>query len=378
MYSLYSWGTPFEAEELYSFDPLSISVQVGLPKPYKCLPVLIFKNDVAETGFWRIVRFLQGEGHGLGVALNKEQLSQTTAYVSMIQDGLVDAIIFMWYLVPENFVQVIRPRLAGMFGLPLSLVMPTHLKDCATKRLIANGMIDDGTFGSSSSSSNEDSEPAKNGFLQNKFLQLRHLAKEGFKRQASTYESVEAAIARHPVLNQADQYLSCLSRKLGEREYFFGKAPSLLDAVAYGHLSLVLRVDLPHNPLRMLITTRYINLAEHCARVHAQLQPPTIASRQNLVAGLGSYVKQTVSEYTTIPDFSVSNMKDSPETAGNLRAVVGALCIFIGYVIYNDVLSTPSSTLKDVAKEPDNSLLGSLNVGDILGSVNFTNANNHS
>ncbi|KAJ1906687.1 hypothetical protein LPJ81_001214 [Coemansia sp. IMI 209127] len=290
----------------------------------------------------------------------------------MVQDGLIDAILFTWYLVPENFVQVIRPRLAKMFGLPLSLVMPTHLKDCAVKRLAANGVIDGETFGSGSDSNAEGSDSTEGGFLQNRFFQLRHLAKEGFKRQAKASESIEAALARHPVLKQADQYLLCLSQKLGEKDYFFGKTPGLLDAVVYGHLSLVIRVNLPHNTLRRLIATKYINLAEHCARVHARLRPPTIASSQGLVAGLGSYVKQTVAEYTTLPDISIPNMKDSPETVNNVRTIVGALCVFVGYIIYNGVLSTQNVETDG----PDKMSLESPSVGGILDAVEPADINN--
>ncbi|KAJ2552691.1 hypothetical protein EV175_003219, partial [Coemansia sp. RSA 1933] len=92
--------------------------------------------------------------------------------------------------------------------------------------------------GDSSSSNGEDNDLSTKGggFLQSRLLQIRNLAKDGFKRQASGSESIEATLARHPVLRQADKYLLRLSQKLGEKDYFFGTAPSLLDAVVYGHL----------------------------------------------------------------------------------------------------------------------------------------------
>ncbi|KAJ2516079.1 hypothetical protein H4217_004806 [Coemansia sp. RSA 1939] len=324
---------------------------------------------MSETGLWRIVRFLQREGYNSGVALDKEQLSQTTAYVSMVQDSLVDAILYMWYLVPENFVQVIRPRLAKMFGLPLSLAMPTHLKDCAINRLAANGLLDAETFASATGGGHDDDDPTRGGFLKNRFLQLRQLAKEGFRKHANTTESVDAALARHPVLAQADQYLLCLSQKLGERDFFFGRDPSLLDAVVYGHLSLVLRVDLPHNPLRKLVTASYINLAEHCARMHARLRPPAIASQQSFVSGLGSYLKQAVPEHVSIPDALVPDIGNGPEYVANLRAIAGALCIFAGYIIYNGVLQTTPHTPNTKAEELDDTLLESVSVGNILNAI---------
>ncbi|KAI9505553.1 hypothetical protein GGI25_000944 [Coemansia spiralis] len=388
MYSLYMWGSPFELEEIYSFDPLCVSIQAYLQlckatwqlhyvnnadvSPNRSLPFLSCENKVAESGFWRIVQFLKGEGHDLNISLDEEQLSQTVAYASMIHDGLADALLFSWYLVPENFIQVIRPRLAKLFGLPLSLIVPTQLKDYAEQRLNAQGVIykqaleyEDG---------NGEQMAAKNGFLQNKILQLRILAKEGFRRQTNANQSVDTALVCHPVLRQADQYLALLSQKLGRKDYFFGQSPTLLDAVVYGYLSLVLRIDLPQNTLKTLIKTRYLNLAEHCTRVHALLKPPKIVSQQSLIAGLGAYVRQTISKYAIIPSLPLAAAQSDPKWAESMRLIVGGICVFFGYVIYNGILSVPSKKqiADDTTTPGKEEVVDALSVNEILDAVRMS------
>ncbi|MPC35234.1 Metaxin-1 [Portunus trituberculatus] len=43
---------------------------------------------------------------------------------------------------------------------------------------------------------------------------------------------------------QAQECLTMLSNRLGDREYFFGRSPSTLDAVIFSYLALLLKVDL--------------------------------------------------------------------------------------------------------------------------------------
>ncbi|KAJ2870688.1 hypothetical protein FB639_004584, partial [Coemansia asiatica] len=87
--------------------------------PNSCLPAITYKNTLVESGLWSIVQFLKKEGYDLDAELDKEQQSQSAAYFSLVQDSLVDSLLFSWYLVSENFADAIRPRLAKMFGFPL-------------------------------------------------------------------------------------------------------------------------------------------------------------------------------------------------------------------------------------------------------------------
>ncbi|KAJ2552608.1 hypothetical protein IWW35_002249 [Coemansia sp. RSA 1878] len=347
MYSLYSWGSPFESEGLYSFDASCVSAQAYLQlckaewqlchvnstgiSQNGCLPALLYKDSTIESGFWRTVQFLKNQGYNLDADLDEEQISQSTAYISMIQDGLVDSLLFSWYLVSENFVEATRPRLAKLFGFPLSLAIPTQLQDYAVRRLKAVGVSSE-VENANTKDADDETMP---GSLRSKLPRIYLLAKEGFRRHADK--------STHPIYEQADQYLAALSKKLDKKQYFFGNKPTTLDTVAYGCLSLIVYVDLPQNTLKTTIVEKYSNLIAFCDRIHAQLTPPTIVSEQSFLGGMGSIVKHAISRYTNISTVPPNNKRANPDLPVQVRSVAGALFVFFGYIIYNGILSAPVS-----------------------------------
>ncbi|KAJ1944947.1 hypothetical protein GGF37_001947 [Kickxella alabastrina] len=351
MYSLYSWGSPFEEQGLYSFDPVCVSIQAYMQlskvdwrlhqtnntgiSTNGCLPVVTFNNAVVESGFWRIVQFMKAEGHDLNSKLNEEQLSQSAAYISLVQDCLVDSLLFSWYLVSENFADMVRPRLAKMFGFPLSLFIPTQFKDYAEERLQFRGISSD-----LDTAAEKEAAAAAGGGLQSlksKIPRIYLLAKEGFNRHADK--------SAHPVYAQADKCLAVLSNKLGTDEYFFGASPTTLDAVVYGYLSLVLYPELPQSTLKTIVTSKYHNLVELCDRIHAQMEKPAIVSEQTWFSGIATVAKQSIAQYIlpTVGSKQQQEEREDPQRAEKARSIVGALFVFIGYAIYNGVLSAPAS-----------------------------------
>lgn len=49
---------------------------------------------------------------------------------------------------------------------------------------------------------------------------------------------------------QAEECLSLLATKLGEKEFFFGQSPSSLDAVVFAHIAPLLKAPLPSAALQ--------------------------------------------------------------------------------------------------------------------------------
>ncbi|KAJ2825545.1 hypothetical protein GGI24_003128 [Coemansia furcata] len=347
MYSLYSWGSPFKAEGLYSFDPSCVSIQAYLQlsnaewqlhnvsstsvSPNNCLPALTCGQAVIESGFWRIVEFLKSEGYDLNADLDEEQLSQSTAYISLVQDSLVDALLFSWYLVSENFAEAIRPRLAKLFGFPLSLFIPTQLRDHAEHRLESRGTRSVVTTGTDMASESVNSTNANS--LRSKIPRIYLLAKEGFK----SHEDKSA----NPVYAHARKCLDVLSKKLDKKEYFFGAKPTALDTVVYGYLSLMLYPDLPQSTLKSMIVDEFPNLSEFCDRIHAQMEPPSMGPEQNWAAGVGSMVRQSILQFASLRSYSLPSTQDDPELASKIVSVAGALGVFFAYAIYNGILSVP-------------------------------------
>ncbi|KAJ2304667.1 hypothetical protein IWW55_002319 [Coemansia sp. RSA 2706] len=373
MYSLYSWGSPFASEGLYSFDPSCLSAQAYLQlckaewqlhqvnstnvSPSGCLPALSYEGSVVESGFWRTVQFMKNQGFNLDESLDEEQLAQATAYMSVIQDGLGDAILFSWYLVSENFADAIRPRLARLFGFPLSLAIPTQLQDYARRRLKAGGIkVEQETDESEATAA---ADGIQSNSLRSRLPRIYLLAKEGFRRHADK--------STHSIYNQTEKYLELLSKKLDKKQYFFGKQPTTLDTAAYGYLSMILYVDLPQNTLKTAIIEKYANLAALCDRIHAQLAMPTTVSDQSLLAGIGSVVKHTISRYATIPALPLEKPENDPDRAGKVRSTFGALIVFFGYIIYNGILSAPASQESQVVA--DLAQLPALDVRSMVSAI---------
>ncbi|KAJ2003946.1 hypothetical protein H4R26_002782 [Coemansia thaxteri] len=347
MYSLYSWGSPFKPEGLYSFDPSCISIQTYLQlskaewqlhhvngagmSSSGCLPVLTCEQTAAESGFWRIVQFLKSEGYDLNAELDEEQVAQSIAYISMVQDHLVDALLFSWYMVPENFAGAIRPRLANLFGFPLSFVIPTQLRDYAEGRLESRGIH----CGATATSSTDSSSGGSTGLsaLKDKIPRIYLLAKEGF----SSHEDRSG----HHVYAQSSKCLDLLSKKLDKKDYFYGGKPTTLDTVVYGYLSLMLYPDLPQNTLKSMIVKDYPNLADFCNRIHAQLEAPDVASEPSWAAGVGQIIKQSLPQFDVFGSYSLARAKDDPDLASKLLSVASALVAFFGYALYNGIIPVP-------------------------------------
>ncbi|KAJ1878875.1 hypothetical protein LPJ57_003160 [Coemansia sp. RSA 486] len=349
MYSLYSWGSPFEDEGLYSFDPACVSVQTYLQlcnaewklcptsnagiSPNSCLPAITYKNTVVESGIWSIVQFLKKEGYDLDAKLDEEQLAQSAAYISLVQDSLVDSLLFSWYLVSENFADAIRPRLAKMFGFPLSMFIPTQLKDHAEERLKFRGI----TSEIEKVDEKQEAEQSSNlQTLKNKIPRIYLLAKEGFNRHADK--------SSHPVYKHATKCLDLLSKKLGNKQYFFGDSPTMLDAVVYGYLSLIVYLDLPQNTLKDIVTKDYPKLVILCDRIRDRIKKPAVSAEQSWSSNLYSIAKQCISSY--IPQTKTRRDDSDPDNSQlseNTRSIACALFVFLGYIVYNDVFSVPAS-----------------------------------
>ncbi|KAJ1734833.1 hypothetical protein LPJ61_000862 [Coemansia biformis] len=370
MYSVYAWGSPFAAEGLSSFDPSCLSIQAYLQlckadwqlhwtsgadiSPSSSLPALTCGGSVVESGFWHIVEFLRSEGHNLDAGLDQEQVAQATAYISMVRDGLADALLFSWFLVSENFVGVIRPRLAQLFGFPLSLVVPTQLKSHAEQRLGASGP----TAGHDEPAGADG--PGAGGAAdtpRSRIPRIYLLAKHGFRRYPDR--------SAHPVYAQAAEYLAVLSLKLGSKQYFFGDRPSTLDAVVYGYLSPIIRVALPQDTLRTAIVDKHPNLAAHCERIHAQLEQPVPASTQGALAGMLAAAKQSILRYAALPALPLPDAKDNPQRAEKVRSATGALLVFLAYVVYNGIVSAPSPKTMRTSENPGDAA----DMGGLLSAV---------
>jgi len=89
-------------------------------------------------------------------------------------------------------------------------------------------------------------------------------AKEGVKAHDRFLQVFE----REKVLDKARSTLDIYARLLGQKDFFSGDRPSLLDATVAAHILLLSRPPFPDPLLQDLVNNSYPSLVAHANRVH--------------------------------------------------------------------------------------------------------------
>ena len=112
---LFAWGAGYN---LPSFDPFCLSIEVYLNlcqinwtlnvvsnpliSPSGDLPLLKIGGEPI-TGTGSIIKVLKLRGHDLDSLLSTNELCESMAFESLIEDKLNDALLYSWYLEDENY-----------------------------------------------------------------------------------------------------------------------------------------------------------------------------------------------------------------------------------------------------------------------------------
>uniref|UniRef100_A0A6M2DI72 Putative mitochondrial outer membrane protein n=1 Tax=Xenopsylla cheopis TaxID=163159 RepID=A0A6M2DI72_XENCH len=81
------------------------------------------------------------------------------------------------------------------------------------------------------------------------------------------------------VLNKVEKCCSALSEKLGSSDYFFGNKPTELDALLFGHLFCLITTTLPQSsPQIAPIISKFKNLTDFCRRIDKTYFPRKTAN----------------------------------------------------------------------------------------------------
>jgi len=144
-----------------------------------------------------------------------EEKADIFAFVSMIETKLYFIMLFNWWSDP-NYLTVTKDLISSFIPFPLNLVAPFFHQ----KR------------------------------IKNQLSQLNYT------------DSME-------VYQQADECYTALSKKLGNKPYFFGNRPSSLDAVVYGHLAAQYYAPMKECELHTYLHN-YSNLCSFVERISAE------------------------------------------------------------------------------------------------------------
>lgn len=181
----------------FSGAPVNI---VKSSNPFKSptgqLPV--FKcSEGTFSEFSQVTTFLRKQNFSCDYELSPKQCSEVVAYEHLLLEKLYPALVYLWWVEPKSYYDVIHKWYFGSIPFPYKLWYPRryHKGYCD----LISSLFDDP----------DDSQ------------------------------LIETELHKH-----AQECLTMLSNRLGDREYFFGRSPSTIDALIFSYLALLLKVDL--------------------------------------------------------------------------------------------------------------------------------------
>ncbi|CAB3377549.1 Hypothetical predicted protein [Cloeon dipterum] len=163
-----------------------------------------------------IVTFVNNKGKSLTGHLNDKQKSDMRADLSLINNVLVNAELYLTWVEPVTLKEVTIPRYSSVYPWPLGTVLSYSKRSEVIARLKALQWYD---------------------------------------------KSIEE------VYNEVDKVCSNLSTRLEKNQYFFGK-PTELDALVFGHLHTIYTTKLPYTALWDTVKS-YHNLIAHTDRINS-------------------------------------------------------------------------------------------------------------
>lgn len=197
-------GLDFEVEMRTNAEHMSPSGNIPF---LKCGSFVVAEFD-------HIVSFVDTKGIHLSDRLDFNQRADMRAYMSLINNVLVNAELYISWCDGSTMEKVTKPRYGSVYPWPLNVFLTWRKQFQVTKRL-----------------SNLD--------WKNKTLD--------------------------DVYAEVDDCCKALSERLETNNYFFNKATEL-DALLFGHIYAILTTDLPDNRLASVIRSHQ-NLIELCQRI---------------------------------------------------------------------------------------------------------------
>ncbi|XP_041362963.1 metaxin-1-like [Gigantopelta aegis] len=274
-----------------------------LRSPSGAFPILRHRA-VTETKVSGIFSYLRKQRWGSDFELSNKQGADVIAYSSMLEEKLLPAILHLWWIDSKTFVDVTRPWYAKIVPFPLNFYVPGRMQKEAWMRV----------------------------FLPNNGANI-------------TTSEVEAKIYR-----DARECLNHLSYKLGDKEFFFGKMPTSLDALVFGYLAPILKAPLPNNQIQNHLKG-CDNLSNLCDKILRRYFPPTSES--------DSKRKQE-------DDKKMAQNADFPNRQRNMiLAAMFALTTMVGYAFLSGLIQIDFCEEKAISspsecKAPDFELLDPL------------------
>ncbi|KNC97072.1 uncharacterized protein SPPG_07468 [Spizellomyces punctatus DAOM BR117] len=313
---LFTWGPAWNVP---SFDPFCLSIETYLQfaeanwvvnecndtgvSPTGELPMLRDGPLEPVVGTSKIISHLKKKGLDLDSHLTAKEQAECLAYTSLIEDKLYDALLYSWWLEVNNAAKSTKPAIAKSLRGWAGMRVPGQLQRKAEARLRKY----------------RDSQ------------QVYSVARECYQ---------------------------ALSHKLGEKEYFFGKDPSSLDAIAFGHLALHAIPALAEPTLFSILTFEFPTLYAYCERVRKTCFKKPLRPSPNLrpsylltdiIKSPTTYIRSLFMRRQVVPA-EKAKQEDHIKTA---LSVLGAVGFFVGYIWYHGIIQISYDDDEEVEEGDD-------------------------
>ncbi|KAM4707446.1 metaxin-3 isoform 2-T2 [Discoglossus pictus] len=223
------WGLPSVHPEClvvlayakFAGAPLKVNpVDYTWASPKGTVPALT-SGDRVITQASTILNFFRKQKYNSDYVLSAKEGSDTLAYIALLEEKLLPALLHTFWVDTENYCGVTRPWYASRTPFPLCYYLPGKLSREAVNRIVVT------------------------------------------KGQPPLYSmnDVEAQIYR-----DAKECLNLLSNRLGSSQFFFGNTPTSLDAYVFGFIAPLYKVRLPKVNLQEHLK-QLSNLCQFCDKI---------------------------------------------------------------------------------------------------------------
>ncbi|KAF7644514.1 hypothetical protein LDENG_00220930 [Lucifuga dentata] len=189
--------------------------------PSGSLPALRTNQKETLSRLSDIIIHLRKQKYNADYDLSAKEGADSLAFISLMEQKLMPALIYTFWIEPKNYVEATRHWYAEHVSFPLNFFLPTR-------------------------------------------MQRTQLEKLRLLREDETLEAGEEL--EKELYRDAAECMNLLSQRLGSHKFFFGDSPSSLDAYVFGHLAPILKCKLPNAKLQQHLKSLN-NLTRFCTDI---------------------------------------------------------------------------------------------------------------
>ncbi|XP_075440619.1 metaxin-1 isoform X2 [Ascaphus truei] len=206
----------------FSGAPLKVhKISNPWSSPSGRLPALKTQDEGVLFQTSRIITYLRKQKYNADYDLSARQGADTLAFISLLEEKLLPALIHTFWVDAKNYVEHTRKWYAESIPFPLNFFLPNQ--------------------------------------MHKRYLERLHLIRGESWREDD--EELEKQL-----YSDAEECMTLLSQRLGTEKFFFGDSPASLDAHIFSNLVLLMKAKIPSNRLQQHLKS-LSNLCHYCTSI---------------------------------------------------------------------------------------------------------------